>query len=472
MAFLKSSAFLISSAAILGGCDPTVFDSIGDEAPVIAIEAPGSYPKSGFGAKVVAFEGQIAGEHVSRIAVNAGAGSPTRVFRAWGATSGLHPDDAVFEDCKSNCGPNAGTAITGFPRWNYTDAVADNDRDVCLLETSPSAGGSDTGQVRVRCETDTTVDKPTGFDNTQTSRFGIAAIGLADGSPFGVALVGAPGVNRISRLPDARAFAPLDLGTDPGQAGAGVVGLGAAFASGVLVDGTTVVAVGAPEADDMDTKRTIIFTSLGDAVDQVDVRACLDSDAPGFGSSLAIGDIDNDGAPEIFVASSPDSTGRNELIYVWRGASIPTPTTGGADPLLCRGWGAAPVEIACPTEASTDVSCTGAGFGGAMTIADVNGDGFGDLIAGAPQARVKGKNSAGAVFVIPGSASGLDVTHAKVLHHSTPDVGNELGRSVAAFRADGRSEIVAGAPGSDEALVFLCSGLEGDEPSIGKRCQP
>src|SRR5215813_12526784 len=52
------------------------------------------------------------------------------------------------------------------------------------------------------------------------------------------------------------------------------------------------------------------------------------------------------------------------------------------------------------------VNDAGDDFGAATAVGDFNGDGFGDVAVGAPQDAVGGVRS-GAVFVFPGSASGI-----------------------------------------------------------------
>jgi hypothetical protein len=98
-----------------------------------------------------------------------------------------------------------------------------------------------------------------------------------------------------------------------------------------------------------------------------------------------------------------------------------------------------------------DVSTTtsgdaGEGFGSALEIGDVTGDGVDDLIVGAPTDSTVA-DAAGLAFVYPGPLSNLDSASAFTI--STDSVGGALGASVSIigdYNGDGEPDLAVGVP--------------------------
>jgi hypothetical protein len=194
-------------------------------------------------------------------------------------------------------------------------------------------------------------------------------------------------------------------------------GFGAAIAGGCDIngDGFPDVVVGAPAA-----RRVSIYYggSLGVGTTPVLVL----SGPTGFGSALSCsGDLNHDRFADLAVA---DSTG---VVTVRLGSREGLDTT--------------PVW-------SSDGGQGGSSFGTDVELVrDVNGDGFADLMVGAPTYNA-GQMGQGAVFVYPGGPDGPSTTPLLV---ATPvdQPGGHLGFSVSGagdYNKDGLPDLLAGAP--------------------------
>ncbi len=98
-------------------------------------------------------------------------------------------------------------------------------------------------------------------------------------------------------------------------------------------------------------------------------------------------------------------------------------------------------------------------IGSELLFRDVNGDGFDDLIMGAPEASVRGHDRAGAVTVIPGGPTGLVPSERQRWTRARRGVdgaarpGQAFGEAVATgdFDGDGFEDLAVGAPGASTA---------------------
>lgn len=113
----------------------------------------------------------------------------------------------------------------------------------------------------------------------------------------------------------------------------------------------------------------------------------------------------------------------------------PSGVTGAGAVHLLSGKGGDSKVVRAPEPAAGD------GFGWSVRLADLDGDGCADLVAGAPYTDVAGQRDAGAVYVVYGTADRSPMR----LVSSAPEAGAHLGWSLAV----GQGTLVAGAPHED-----------------------
>jgi len=156
-----------------------------------------------------------------------------------------------------------------------------------------------------------------------------------------------------------------------------------------------------------------------------------------FGSSLAAGDFNGDGRDDLAIGIPGDLDNASGAVHVLGG------TPDGLHPLnnrLIRRALITPIGGVLP-----GTPAVGERFGESLAAADLNGDGFKDLVVGVPfetvPSTVEGADpiqAAGAIVIVRGGASGLTATGAMALHQNSVDVKG------AAADSDGYGDTLTG----------------------------
>jgi FG-GAP repeat len=192
-------------------------------------------------------------------------------------------------------------------------------------------------------------------------------------------------------------------------------------------------------------------------LNQFDYPPAGDSDDDHFGAALAGGDFNGDGFTDLAASAAdkdhgtgnPSDSGRVYVVYGRIGDL--NPSLGGSDIIGEDEW-------------AGDTPGEGEHFGSALAAGDVDGDGFEDLLAGAPG---EGTFDVGRIYLKRGSASGITITNNALFTQTFLGGSNgdddHLGNVIALGDVDGDGvlEIALGVPdkdvgaASDAGMVYV-----------------
>lgn len=210
-------------------------------------------------------------------------------------------------------------------------------------------------------------------------------------------------------------------------------------------DGYDDIVVGAPDWDG----KGAIFVYFGSATG-IGTTPSFTFVSPQAGSSFGVsvsgaGDVNNDGYDDIIVGAPG-----------WDGS-----VAGEGAAFVFHGGSSNPVTWAWMVEPTNQ---SGSNFGASVSRAgDVNGDGYADVVVGAPGHNL-GQSAEGSITVYHGSSTGLSTTFARQVGSNVTNA--QLGFSVAAagdVNGDGYADVIAGAPHlsngqGDEGRAYIFHG--------------
>ncbi|MBN1901419.1 FG-GAP repeat protein [Candidatus Sumerlaeota bacterium] len=306
----------------------------------------------------------------------------------------------------------------------------------------------------------------------------VACAGDVNGDGYSDVIVGMPGERRGLQTDMGKAFIYLGSAQGPSDEPAWEVGptmtnppknayfgYSVATAGDVNGDGYSDVIVGAPYEAKIGTGEDQI-ASEGYAYVYYGGPGRLNDNEPDWGvqsnqagSNLGVsvataGDVNGDGYADVIVGAPYYDNGEQDegVVLVWYGYYTGLPPSAG--------WFAEGNQI-------------GAYFGHSAACAgDVNGDGYDDIIVGAPHAST-GFSLEGRAFVWYGSSSGLgenDIAVYADWKYSGGQAGAILGTSVASagdVNGDGYCDVIVGAPGynsntlMDNGVAYVFHGTSG-----------
>ena len=303
----------------------------------------------------------------------------------------------------------------------------------------------------------------------ENARFGaaVATAGDVNGDGYSDVVITASGYDG-GQTNEGAAFVyyggPTGLAAAPawsGQGGQGYANYGysASTAGDVNRDGYSDLIVGAPWYDNPGTLNGAGFvyhgsaTGLSSTYDWMVTTTDVITDSEIGSAVAAAGDVDNDGYSDVILGAFRQ-TGAGAEQWHAGGASVYRGGAGGleADPA----W-------------SGEGDRWDAKFGiSVATAGDVNGDGYADVIVGASN-YADGEDHEGAAFVYDGEAGGIVVTSTWSVQGDQQGAGYGFDVSAAGdVNGDGYGDVIVGAPTynegeSDEGAAFVYLGSGEDD---------
>ncbi|MEZ4370920.1 MAG: FG-GAP repeat protein [Polyangiaceae bacterium] len=437
----------------VGACSWSRYDDLQDNAPVLLLKKPDKL-KNGFGISL-AFASSDAG---SRVLV---AGAP---YLSRGAAFNIAGNQDAKVDasdtgfCDAGEGSNLcymADQVAGIGLARAPGGTSGTILDLCfVLGVGEAANGAG---LLVRCldQTEYALGVPDGVKNALVdpvlqSGEGQPVYLAADKDSQASVIAGAPGQTPpLAWFYPPDSMTPIELlpsANDPSY--------GSAVASLRVPDGR-VLAVGAPNENHV----YLFHWKTGETAARL--VGCLGG-PENFGRALAAGRVNaGDETDELVVADSVN-------VHVFDGsklAGLPAVATPSCS-LASLPEATLLASFSCGSDASV-TGCEKSDFGASLEVADLDADGDGEVIVGAPRMTVREQGSAGAVLVYDAEGD-RPFLLSDVLFLSSAEEGDRLGSSLAIGRTGGQEFVIAGAPGNEKTAMMFCSKFS---TGLGPRCE-
>jgi hypothetical protein len=436
------SVALFLAASLCLSCSWSRFDDLETDTPAVTLKKP-SKLAGGFGVSLTTTQSN------ARVQLLVGAGAGISAAALFDLGSGESPiRDAV--DAALCVGSQEPCHLAVAPAGAAKFAAPDKERELCFLAGAGFINNSHglimyCDQIDFGLAVPEAVRKLIERSLAEQDSFIFAAASerndRAPANPQQLLLAAAPEAKTAWFYPPSTTTpAPVELVLplpNPDESYGRVVSVAS-------VGSARLLAVAAPEQGNVRLFRS----NDGSTAEYI---GCLGG-SKGFGRAMTAGFLDSQPGDELVIAD-------DNIAYAFSASVLLSlPTTSAMDCSLgALPAGALYTSVTCGTTKSVG-SCDGANFGAALALGDLDGDGDGELIVGAPGMEVRGEKRAGALLVFDADTAG-DAAFREIQFLSSAEEGDQLGAALATPLLGTRHIIAAGAPTGGKVALFYCSQL-------------